>query len=360
MTAWQAYGGRGATGVWLVGARGAVAATAIAGAAALSAGLVRPTGCVTARREFLPLDLPRFDELVFGGHDIARTSLPERAERLVGEGVLPPGLPRLVRGELLAAEKEIRPGVTGADGPFDQLEAVRGLTDDLVSFRRRWSLERVVVLDVSSTAPAAARCPARLSLPELRRALASGESVLPDGSLYACAALRADCSYVDLTASADLRLPALRELAAERGLPYAGSAVRTGETLLRSVLAPMFTQRALAVRSWSGTCPGGGDGAGDGPPDRVDRVLFEGFLGTQMTLRLAWQGCEPALVAPLALDLARLMALADRAGVQGPVPQLAFFFGDPLPGGPSGGDRAAPAEQYATLVEWAHGLRVPA
>jgi myo-inositol-1-phosphate synthase len=298
---------------------------------------------------------------------------------------MPPGLPRLVRDGLLAAEEEVRPGATGAGGgPGDraprgrgpregretQEEAIRRLAGDISSFRLRLGLDRVVVVNVASPGPDVPRHPAHASLPALRRALAAGEDVLSDGSLYACAALRADCPYVDLTAPAGLRLPALRELAAERELPYAGGGGRTGGALLKSVLAPVLAQRALAVNSWSDGRTdgrdgdeGGDEGGGSGRRAARDQVSFEGFLGVPMALRFTWQGCGPALAAPLVLDLARLMALADRAGVRGPVPELAFFFQEPLrepvPGGAPGGDRRSPGEQYATLVAWAHGLRVP-
>ncbi|GAA2444394.1 inositol-3-phosphate synthase [Streptomyces macrosporus] len=361
MTDRRAYGGRGATGVWLVGARGSLAATTIAGAAALRAGLVRPTGCVTARRELASLDLPRFDDLVFGGHDIAGPGLPRRVEELAERGVMPPGLPRLVRDELLAAEEEIRTGATGGDGGRDQRETILTLADDLVAFRRRWGLDRVVVVNVASPDPVPPPHPAHASLPALRKALAAGENVLPDSALYACAALRADCPYVDFTPSAALRLPAVRELAAERGMPYAGRAGRSGETLLTSVpvSVPAFARRAPAARSGSGPSAAGGSGGSGGWRTARDEMSFEGFLGTRMTLRLAWRGCESVLAAPLVLDLARLMALADRAGVRGPVRELAFFFEDPVPDDPADADRASLAEQYAALVAWAHGLRVP-
>lgn len=358
MTDARAYGGRGATGVWLVGARGSVATATIAGAAALRAGLVRPSGCVTARRELACLDLPRFDDLVFGGHDTARSSLLERAEELAERGAMPPGLPRLVRDALLAAEEEIRPGATRDGGPRARREAIRSLTDDLVAFRRRWGLERVVVVNVAPPDPAVPPHPAHASLPALRKALAAGEDVLPDSALYACAALSADCPYVDFAASAALLLPAVRELAAERGMPYAGRSGRAGEALLRSVSAPMFARRA-AERTRLVPLPAGeGDGGRWASRSAHEEVSIEGFLGIRVTLRLDWQGCEPALAAPLVLDLARLMALADRAGAEGPVSELAFFFDDPVAEGPAGADRSL-AERYAALVAWAHGLHVP-
>jgi myo-inositol-1-phosphate synthase len=362
------------TGVWLVGGRGSVAVTTITGAAALRAGLTAPTGCVSATEPFVSLPLPPVQSLVFGGHDITQSDLPKRAEKLADGGVLPPGLPGLVRDELLAADAEIRP----AEG-----KDIDALTADLVSFRERHGLARVVVINVASTEPRYRPDPAHASWESLRRHRES----LPDSSRYACAALLAGCPYVDFTPSTGIRLPGLDELARARGLPYAGSDGKTGETLVKSVLAPMFTRRALRVRSWSGTnLLGGGDGANLADPARAaakagskarvlgdvladpveesvhiqhvadlgewktawDHVTFEGFLGARMTLQFTWQGCDSALAAPLVLDLARFMAFAHQVGARGPVPELAFFFKDPI-----GSTEHSLERQYAELVRWA-------
>lgn len=362
------------TGVWLVGARGSVAVTTIAGAAALRAGLATMTGCVTASRPFDSLPLPAVSDLVFGGHDIVESELLKRAERLAEDGVLPAGLPALVRDELTVADAEIRPA-EGRD--------VDALRADLVSFRRRHELERVVVVNVASTEPRYRPDPARDSWESLRGQL----EALPHSCRYAAAALLAGCPYVDFTPSTGIRLPGLDQLARERGLPYAGSDGKTGETLVKSVLAPMFARRALRVRSWSGTnLLGGGDGANLADPARAaakadskarvlggilgdtveesvhiqrvadlgewktawDHVTFEGFLGARMTLQFTWQGCDSALAAPLVLDLVRLMALAHRAGLRGPVPELAFFFKDPV-----GTTEHSLERQYAELARWA-------
>src|SRR5262249_21369673 len=188
-------------------------------------------------------------------------------------------------------------------------------------------------------------------------------------SLCAYAAFRAGCPYVDFTPSTGARLPALVELAAAHGLPYAGHDGKTGETLLKSVLAPMFAMRNLAVRSWSGiNLLGGGDGANLAEPganaaksaskQRVlaetlgyvpegstrieyvadigdfktawDLVTFEGFLGTRMRLEFTWHGFDSALAAPLVLDLARITAAAHQAGHRGPLTAPGFFFQDPV------------------------------
>ncbi|MGH3378117.1 MAG: inositol-3-phosphate synthase [Actinoallomurus sp.] len=375
------------TGVWLIGARGSVATTAIAGAAAVAAGLTAPTGCVTELPDFSAARLPGLGDLVFGGHDIAGTALAKRAEQLVRARVVPAGLPELVADDLAAADAEIRPGVRVPVEDGDQAAAAAVLAADITAFRERRGLDRVVVINVASTEPPAAPNPAHDSLAALSGALAAGTAALPASSLYAYAALTAGCPYVDFTPSTGARLPAIDELARTRGLPYAGRDGKTGETLLKSVIAPMFAQRALLVRAWSGTnLLGGGDGATLADPaaaeaknaskqtvlretlghpvdgevhiDYVpelgdwktawDHVLFEGFLGVRMNLQFTWQGCDSALAAPLILDLARLMALAHESGQAGPVSELAFFFKDP-----AGGADHSLAAQYDALRAWA-------
>ncbi|MFI0815344.1 inositol-3-phosphate synthase [Streptomyces sp. NPDC021098] len=362
------------TGIWLIGARGSVATTAVAGCAAVAAGLQPPTGMVTETAPFADSGLPALGDLVFGGHDTATTPLPKRAEALAAEGVLPYGLPDAVRAELTAADDAIRPGgpqpgdTRGDDALIDAYAA------DLDAFLRTHRLARAVVVNVASTEPAPA----------------PGGDRLPPSSLYASAALRAGCPYVNFTPSTGLHHPRLRAEAASAGLPYAGRDGKTGQTLLRSVLAPMFAQRALPVRAWSGTnLLGGGDGAALADPaaaaaknagkarvladtlgelpdgelhiDNVpalgdwktawDHVAFDGFLGARMVLQTTWQGCDSALAAPLVLDLARLTARAHEAGLTGPLTELGFYFKDP-DGGPS-----ALADQYAALTGLAARLR---
>ncbi|WP_030326775.1 inositol-3-phosphate synthase [Streptomyces sp. NRRL B-3229] len=362
------------TGVWFVGARGSVATTAVAGCAAVAAGLHPPTGMVTETAPFDGAGLPPLTSLVFGGHDTVHSPLPKRAEHLTEAGVLPHGLAPAVRAELQAADEEIRLGGPLPDDPRSDEELIADFAADLTSFRGRNALARVVVVNVSSTEP--------LPAPNAVR--------LPPSSLYAAAAVRAGCPYVNFTPSTGLRTPALTEAAAARALPHAGRDGKTGQTLLRAVLAPMFVQRALDVRAWSGTnLLGGGDGAALADPaaaaaknagkERVladtlghtpqgevhiddvpalgdwktawDHIAFDGFLGTRMILQTTWQGCDSALAAPLVLDLARLVARAHEAGLSGPLPQLGFYFKDP-DGGPAG-----LSEQFTALLSFADRLR---
>ena len=314
-----------ATGVWLVGARGSVAVTAIVGAAALCAGLVEPVGCVTAGPEFAGARLPDYADLVFGGHDVSDVSILKQAAELAADGVIPAALPSAVADELRAADAAIRPALPRAGDPRPARQRISGLIADIEAFRAERRLRRVVVVNVASTEPPIPDPdhPAHRRLADLETALDRDEAGLPPSSEYAYAALRAGCPYVDFTPSTGARLPALDELARSVGVPYAGSDGKTGETLLKSVLAPMFTSRALRVRSWSGTnLLGGGDGATladagaaasktisqaswTGPDARLprsraaptsttspalgdwktawDHVTFEGFLGIRMT-----------------------------------------------------------------------------
>ncbi|MFJ6939986.1 inositol-3-phosphate synthase [Streptomyces sp. NPDC101132] len=360
------------TGVWLVGARGSVATTVVAGCAAVAAGLVAPTGLVTETGAFAGAGLPPLPSLVFGGHDVVTTPLPKRAEELAGQGVLPHWLPDAVRAELAAADERIRPGGPVPGDERDCETLIKSFARDIREFARATGAARVVVVNVATTEPVA------------------DEEVLPASTKYAAAALQAGCGYVNFTPSVGMHHPVLAEAALSSALPYTGRDGKTGQTLLRAVLAPMFHQRALEVRAWSGTnLLGGGDGAaladpaaaaaknagkervladnlGAVPEGRVhiddvpalgdwktawDHVAFDGFLGTRMVLQTIWQGCDSALAAPLVLDLARLVARAHELGLSGPRPELGFYFKDP-----DGSSAAALGEQYAALLGFAERL----
>jgi myo-inositol-1-phosphate synthase len=378
-------------GVWLFGARGSVATTTIAGAAALSHG-APPAGVVTELPDFADVGLVPTDQLVFGGHDLIDTPLTKQVERLVAGGVLPAGLTALVAAELAEAERNMAPLPEGGS-PYDRLLRI---AEDIRAFRLRNDLHHVVAINVASTEPPHPPHPAHSDLPNLRTALRRhadaaplGEQsadVVPASSVAALGAFEAGAAYVDFTPSTSIRPAAVREWAVGNGLPYGGQDAKTGETLLKSVLAPMFAARALPVQAWSGTnLLGGGDGAtladpraaesksiskerglaeliGDIPGqvhiDYVDpmgdwktawdHIMFSGFLGVRMTLQFTWQGCDSALAAPLVLDLARLSALALERGHVGAMSFLGFYFKDPIES-----TEHSLIRQYDELVRWA-------
>lgn len=375
------------TGAWLIGSRGSVATTTITGAAAIAAGLAPATGVVTMRPPFRDVALPDVGELVFGGHDLVETPLAVRAARLVDGGVLPPGIPEAVAPQLAAAEAEMRSGISFREARAEPRAAVARVVAELREFRARHRLDRVVVLNLCSTEPPAEPHPAHTDPDALQAAIGRGLGVLPPSSLYALAAMEAGCAFIDFTPSTGARLPALEKLAELHGVPLGGSDGKTGETLMKSAVAPMFSHRALRVRSWAGSnLLGGGDGEALAEPSRAqskisskgrvldeilgysveapvriecvrdlgewktawDHIAFEGFLGVRMKLQFTWEGCDSALAAPLLLDLARLGSLALERGESGFVSALAFFFKDP-----AGTDEHALDRQFAMLERWA-------
>lgn len=377
-------------GLWILGARGSVATTAATGLLALAGGLVEPLGCVTAGPDFAAVPLPGYDDIVVGGHDVVDTPLVKKAELLAQGGVIPAQLVAAVADDLAAVDAEIRPGYDPsrreAQGP-----AADRMAADIRRFQQRHDLATVVVIDLTSTEPLPPAAPELTDAAALTAALGDPDRrPLQASSVGALAAIRAGSPFIGFTPSAGLAVPVLREWAQAAGIPFAGQDGKTGQTLLRSVLAPMFVARGMRVLSWAGTnLLGGGDGATLADPQAVqsklvsknrglqdligtdaptplhidnvpdlgdvktawDHVYAQGFLGSRITLQTTWSAPDSALAAPLVLDLARLMALAATRGCRGAIGELGFFFKDPW-----GSDVHAFADQTAALLAWAGAL----
>lgn len=373
-------------GLWLLGARGSVATTMTVGWAAMVANLAGPQGMVTQLSAFDGVGLPGLSDLVIGGCDIGQVPLVKRAEQLETAGVVPRGIAERVADDLATVDARLTGGVSAQDVAAHPAEALARLQADLAAFRSDHDLDRVVVVNVASTEPPVEPHDSHSDVDVLLAALDADQPVLSPAPLMAVAALTSGAAFVDFTPSSATVIPAIQQLAERHGLPLAGRDGKTGETLLKTALAPMFADRALKVRSWSGmNLLGGGDGQTladpvharskleskaaplqailgyqpDGPVriDHVadlgdwktawDLITFEGFLGTRMQLQFTWQGCDSALAAPLVLDLARLVALAMAAGESGPLPALAYFFKDPV-----GSSQHRLAEQFTDLIAW--------
>ncbi|MFF2277144.1 inositol-3-phosphate synthase [Agromyces sp. NPDC058126] len=377
---------RGRVGLWLIGARGSVATTVAVGVHAIAAGVAPATGCTTAGPALAGAPLPGFGEIVLGGHDVSTTPLVDRAEALAASGMLPPAVVAAVREALAGTDAEIRPGYDPVAQPGGQGDAVHRLASDIVAFRERHGLAHVTVVDVSSTEALPDDRPEFHDAEALAAALADpGLALLPPSSIAALAAVEAGAAYACFTPSAGLALPALRSIAEPR-IPFAGQDGKTGETLLRTVLGPMFTERGMRVLSWAGTnLLGGGDGQTLADPEAVrsklasktrglrslvgehvvaplhidnvpdlgdvktawDHVHAEGFLSSRITLQTTWTAYDSMLAAPLVIDLARLLSLAGAAGIRGVVPALGGFFKDPW-----GSEVHAFADQAAALRSW--------
>ncbi len=459
-------------GIWLVGAKGGVASTAILGLAALRKGLVGPVkkgtvpeahkggqspfsppvGLVTELPQFGRLELADWDRFVVAGHEIRRVPLMDEVLRMARESrqAALPGIAEQCRAELEEIDARIRPGTvlgvgttiaaladwglppphpfvvpasagrkitahrrlepaeagTTNGGPAEAGatnhgetpgQAIARLGRDMAEFVRGERLGHLVVVNVASTEPRVDASELPATWGELERLIAdyagdtcepaSGCNCLPASSLYAIAALAAGHSYVNFTPSLGAAPAAIDELARLRRACHYGCDGKTGETLMKSVLAPMFARRNLQVLSWVGhNIFGNMDGQVlDDPANKQakvaskdhllreilgyrpnslvsieylpdlgdwktawDHIHFAGFLGVPMTLQFTWQGCDSLLAAPLVLDLVRLAELAHRRGHAGQMPFLASFFKSPY-----GVSEHSFERQFEMLEQWA-------
>lgn len=390
-------------GVWLVGAWGGVATTVVVGLMALRRNLSDTTGLVTSLPPFQSLDLVEWDQLVIGGHEIRDTDCATEARQLLkASHVFSPELLQSLQADLDAVDANVRPGTLVNVGPTianlagskalafqgeSAGEAVTRLSDDLADFQNRHQLDQVIVVNVSSTEPPVDPAIAELSWEDIEQQLASkGASGLPASTIYAIAAFRNRFPYVNFTPSIGSDLPALNEYALARKVAHVGRDGKTGETLMKAVLAPMFAARNLKVMSWVGhNIFGNLDGRVlDDPVNKAnkvrskdhllteilgykpqtlvsieyiesmgdwktawDHIHFQGFLGTPMVLQFIWQGCDSLLAAPLVIDLIRLSEREARRGGVGVMSHLASFFKSPM-----GCDEPAFALQFENLKQW--------
>jgi myo-inositol-1-phosphate synthase len=383
--------------VWMIGARGTIATTVAAGTFAARRGLLPLEGVLTETLPFRGAALPRIQEIEFGGCDLHPGDLAEAARANAGMvGVFPPAVldavaPDLQRGRIT---RGMQRGGGAAVAALDEesmnarpTEAARPAADriaqDLVDFAVG---EPAVVVNLASTEPLLDPAVLEWDLDALERAIDLDDPRIPASVLYAYAALRAGIPYINFTPSAGASLPALIELALESGLPLAGRDGKTGETLIKTALAPMFAIRALTVEGWYGTnilgntdgrvladpanraskvaskkgvlegCLGyqpEGDVRIDYFPPLADHkvawdfIQFRGWGGHRMRMQFTWEGTDAALAAPLILDLTRLVTLAHRRGEAGPVGALGLFFKSP-----EGTTETNLHRQYEALLAW--------
>jgi myo-inositol-1-phosphate synthase len=371
-------------GLWLVGALGGVGATAALGLAALRRGLTGTTSLVTALPLFKGLDLDPAGAFVVGGHDVRHGGFAPAARDLHRRAnVFAAELLEACAADLEEWTANVRPGSVLNAGPAvarlaelpeaQARETARALVErvreDLQVFRRAHRLDQVVVVNVASTEPPFEPGEDHGSPERVVSAFERSTPILPASSLYAWAAIDLGLPYVNFTPSLGASFPAALELARRRHAAVAGQDGKTGETLLKTVLAPLFTRRNWQILSWVGhNIFGNRDGqvlddprhkasklrtkdevvaqiVGYRPQTHVsieyveslddwktawDHVHFRGFLDTKMALQFTWQGCDSLLAAPLVIDLARLTLLAQRRGETGVLTHLASFFKSPM------------------------------
>lgn len=371
------------TGVWLVGARGNVGTLAIVGARAIAHDAISTTGMVTAREPTASLNLLNVGNIIFAGHDVQSGSIEQTAQMAYESGGVPnQEVLDVVRDDLHEIDSRINIGTARRCGAVDELttnqlddecdsiaDIVSQIRDDYTTFVDSQELDRLIVVNVASTEPPLEDSARYSTLEAFERAIEEDDPKLPASTLYAYAALTDGHPYINFTPSTGSDLGGLNELAEINDVPHMGRDGKTGETLMKSALAPMFAGRNLHVLSWEGhNILGNTDGLvledGENKAGKIeskaslleeilgyethnavridytpslgdwktawDHIHFEGFLETKMKLQFTWEGSDSALAAPLILDLIRLIDFADEHGEGGLQPQLASFFKSPL------------------------------
>ena len=387
---------RGKLGVLLVGL-GAVATTTIAGVCAIRKGLAPPIGSLTQMgtirlgkrtegrspkvNEFVPLaDL---NDIVFGGWDIFEEDCYAAARTA---GVLENGQLDRVRGELEAIRpmpavfdqryvKRLHgPNVKKGKNKRDLAEQV---ITDIRTFKERHACDRLVMVWTGSTEVYMKEAPVHASVTSFERGLEQSDESIPSSMVYAYAALREGIPFANAAPNLTADVPAMLELAARTGAPVAGNDMKTGQTLIKTIIAPGLKARLLGVRGWYSTnILGNRDGEVLDDPESFktkeeskksaldyifqphlypelykdlchvirinyypprgdnkegwDNIDLIGWLGYPMQLKINFLCRDSILAAPIVVDSALFLDLAKRAGMSGIQEWLSFYFKAPM------------------------------
>ncbi|MBI4512592.1 MAG: inositol-3-phosphate synthase [Gemmatimonadetes bacterium] len=376
---------------------GAVATTFIAGVEAIRRGWGKPIGSLTQMgtirlgkrtegrtpliREFVPL--AHLDDLVFGAWD----PIPDDAYRAAQvAGVLTNEHIEALADFL----KQIRPMpavfsreyVRKLDGPNvkkgkTKRELAEQLREDIRRFREGKGCRRLVMLWCGSTEVYLIPGPVHRTLDAFERGLDSNDPAIAPSMLYAYAAIQEGVPFANGAPNLTADIPALAELAKEKRVPIAGKDFKTGQTLMKTILAPGLKARMLGLTGWfSANILGNRDGEVLDDPESfktkeesklgvLERILqpdlypdlygdvyhkvrihyypprgdnkegwdnidLFGWLGYPMQLKIDFLCRDSILAAPLVLDLALFLDLAQRAGMHGIQEWLSFYFKSPM------------------------------
>ncbi len=387
---------------------GAVASTFIAGVIAARQGLKPPIGSITQManirlgkreenrnpliREFVPI--AQLDDLVFGGWDPLSSNVLEACET---SGVLD--------GADLADISAELESIVPMEAVFDQrwvsrLDGVRvkdiankwdqamALMADIESFRTENDCDRLVMVWCGSTEAYQEPSAVHETVAAFEQGLKDNDDNISPSQIYAYAALQSDVPFANGAPNLSVDLPCMIELSETRGVPIAGKDFKTGQTLMKTMLAPGFKARMLGLRGWYSTnILGNRDGEVLDDPenfkskevsklgvldtilqpevypdlygniDHVVRINYYpprgdnkegwdaidifGWLGYPMQIKVDFLCRDSILAAPIVLDLALFMDLAHRAGESGVQEWLSFYLKAPQAAGDTPG-RARP------------------
>ncbi|MBO0862418.1 MAG: inositol-3-phosphate synthase [Chloracidobacterium sp.] len=387
---------KGRLGVLLVG-MGAVTTTFITGVEAIRRGLAKPIGSLTQMgtirlgkrtegrspliKDFVPL--AELNDLVFGAWDIFEENCYEAA---MSAGV--------IEKELLVQLKPQLSKVKPMPAVFDQeyvkrlngtyvkkgktkMDLAEQLIDDIAEFKKKNRLSRMVMVWCASTEVYIKPQPVHNTLAAFEKAMRENHKSIAPSMIYAYAALKSGVGFANGAPNLTVDIPALIELAEEQNLPICGKDFKTGQTLMKTILAPGLKARLLGLHGWYSTnILGNRDGEVlDDPgsfktkeesklsvleyilqpkvyPDlysdfshlvRInyypprgdnkegwDNIDIFGWLGYPMQIKIDFLCRDSILAAPIVLDLALFMDLAQRAGMRGIQEWLSFYFKSPM------------------------------
>ena len=262
----------GKLGILLVG-MGAVSTTTIAGVLAIRRGLAAPIGSLTQMgtvrlgkrtegrspliKDFVPL--ASLNDVVFGGWDIFEDNSYEAAKTA---GVLEESLLDKIRPELEAIKPMSavfdRRYVKRLDGPNvkkgkNKKDLAEQLREDMRRFKQENKCDRLVMVWCGSTEVYLTESPAHATLAAFEKALEASDDNIPSSMIYAYAAIKEGIPYANAAPNLSADIPALNELAATTGSPLSGKDLKTGQTLIKTIIAPGLKARLLGVEGWYST-----------------------------------------------------------------------------------------------------------
>jgi myo-inositol-1-phosphate synthase len=362
-------------GVLFIGALGSVATTVMAGNLAIRKGLVPIRGLITETEIAKDLSLVPLNDIIFGGWDIRsydvftaamnnRTVAKETLEALHTEleGIK---IFQGIKANMNSVTRQVY-NISESDEKETVASAAVKLMRDIDQFKAENDVDSIVVVNVSSTEPPVPPTVLEWDLSTFEEKIRENDSHITPTMIYTYAALEKGCGFINFTPSICAELPALVELAENRAVPVAGKDGKTGQTLYKTVVGPMFKARDLKVKGWYSTnILGNTDGEilrdeqhgktkletkasglqqilgyndfehlvridyygprGD-QKEAWDNIDFEGWMGEKMSMKINWIGSDSVLAAPLLLDLARLVEYAGQRGEKGFLPHLGMFF----------------------------------
>jgi myo-inositol-1-phosphate synthase len=386
----------GKLGIMLVGL-GAVSTTTIAGVLAIRRGLAKPIGSLTQMgtirlgkrteanspriKDFVPL--ANLDDVVFTGWDLFEDNAYEAAKTA---GVLERDLLDQIKPELEAIaplpavfdRKYVKrldgPNVKKGTSKKDLAEQVRA---DIRNFKKTHNLARLVMVWCGSTEIYLQESAVHASIEALEKGLEQSDEHIPSSMIYAYAAIKEGIPYANAAPNLSADIPALIQLAQQTGSPLAGKDLKTGQTLIKTIIAPGLKSRLIGVEGWYSTnILGNRDGEVLDDPESFktkeeskksvldyifqpnlypdlyeklchvvrinyypprgdnkegwDNIDIFGWLGYPMQLKINFLCRDSILAAPIVLDSALFLDLAKRAGMSGIQEWLSFYYKSPM------------------------------